>query len=390
MNAEEPADSAVEFTILMPCLDEAETLETCIRKARASLAALGLDGEVVIADNGSTDGSQAIAVRSGARVVDVPVRGYGAALQAGIQAARGRFVIMGDADDSYAFDDLEPFVEELRAGHDLVIGNRFEGGIAPGAMPSLHRHLGNPILSLLGRVLFRVPVKDFHCGLRGFSRSAICDLSLSSPGMEYASEMVVKASLGDLSIVEVPTTLKPDGRSRAPHLRTWHDGWRHLRFLLLCSPRWLFVYPGLTAMMLGLAGVAVLQFGPLTVGHVTLSTVSMVFFAFLTIIGFQIISFGIAARHLATALGVLPPRTSSRLLERFTLERGLVVSGCLLLLGLAVLVAVVSNWVAEGLGPLDGAATLRRAIPGLLLVAIGTQAVFTSFFLGGAMEKGPA
>ena len=231
----------MELTVVLPCLNEAETLAVCIRKAKASIAGLGIDGEVVIADNGSTDGSQDIARAEGARVVDVPIRGYGAALTAGIADAKGEFVIMGDADDSYDLSNLGPFVEALRGGADLVMGNRFAGGIEPGAMPALHRYLGNPVLTAVGRILFRSPVKDFHCGLRGFRREAILELDLRTTGMEFASEMVVKATLNKLNIVEVPTTLSPDGRSRAPHLRTWRDGWRHLRFLLLYSPRWLFL-----------------------------------------------------------------------------------------------------------------------------------------------------
>ena len=380
--AADPEEMAVDFTILLPCLDEAECLERCIRKAFGSIEQLGLAAEVLIADNGSTDGSQEIARRSGARVIDVPQRGYGAALQAGIVAANGRYVIMADADDSYALDDLEPFVLELLAGTELVMGNRFRGGVAPGAMPFLHRYLGNPVLSVFGRVLFGAPVGDFHCGLRGVSRSAILELSLSSPGMEYASEMVVKASLGGCSIAEVPTTLQPDGRSRAPHLRTWHDGWRHLRFMLSCSPRWLFVYPGAAFVACGLIGVAVLAFGPVTIGRVTLSTVSMVFFAFLAIIGFQVICFGIAARNQAAILGVLPENSGSRLLERFTLERGLLMAVAVFLVGLVPLAIVVGGWVAGGLGQLDPITTLHRAIPGLVLVAIGVQGAFASFFLG--------
>jgi glycosyltransferase involved in cell wall biosynthesis len=231
----------MELTVVLPCLNEAETLAVCIRKAKSSIASLGVDGEVVVADNGSTDGSQGIARDEGARVVDVPIRGYGAALMAGITEAQGTFVIMADADDSYDLSNLGPFLEALRGGADLVMGNRFAGGIEPGAMPALHRYLGNPVLTAIGRVLFRSPVRDFHCGIRGFRRDAIIGLDLRTTGMEFASEMVVKATLQKLAIVEVPTTLSPDGRSRPPHLRTWRDGWRHLRFLLLYSPRWLFL-----------------------------------------------------------------------------------------------------------------------------------------------------
>ncbi|MSX34697.1 MAG: glycosyltransferase, partial [Actinobacteria bacterium] len=256
----------MELSVVLPCLNEAETLAVCIRKARASMNELGIDGEVVIADNGSTDGSQDIARSEGARVVDVPTRGYGAALIAGITDAKGTFVIMGDADDSYDLSNLGPFIEALRGGAELVMGNRFAGGIAPGAMPALHRYLGNPVLTAVGRVLFRSPVKDFHCGLRGFRRDAILELDLRTTGMEFASEMVVKATLNKLTIVEVPTTLSPDGRSRPPHLRTWRDGWRHLRFLLLYSPKWLFLYPGIVVFLLGLILGGALLRGPINVG----------------------------------------------------------------------------------------------------------------------------
>jgi len=256
----------IELTILMPCLNEAETLATCIKKARAYLDGAGIAGEILIADNGSSDGSQAIAEGLGAIVVPVPMRGYGAALGAGIAAARGRFVIMGDSDDSYDFARLDGFVARLRDGADLVMGNRFKGGIAPGAMPPLHRYLGNPVLSTIGRVLYRTPVGDFHCGLRGFSRAAILRHGLTTPGMEFASEMVLKASLAGLKIVEVPTTLSPDGRSRPPHLRSWRDGWRHLKLLLTFAPFSLFLYPGFALLGLGMALFVPLLFAPLSLG----------------------------------------------------------------------------------------------------------------------------
>lgn len=241
----------MELTILMPCLNEAETLKSCIRKGRAFLREQGISGEVLVADNGSDDGSVALAEREGARVVHVAQRGYGSALIAGVQSAQGRFVIMGDSDDSYDFSRLHLFVEKLRQGEQLVMGNRFRGGIAKGAMPALHRYLGNPVLSFIGRLLYSTPARDFHCGLRGFDRRAVLDLGLNASGMEFASEMVVKASLHRLRVCEVPTTLSPDGRSRPPHLRSWRDGWRHLRFLLMMSPRWLLLYPGLALLSLG-------------------------------------------------------------------------------------------------------------------------------------------
>src|SRR3984957_18385150 len=279
----------MEFTILMPCLDEALTVETCIRKARAYIEKRRIAGEILIADNGSTDGSQGLARAAGATVVHIEKRGYGAARIGGIEAASGRFVIMADADDSYDFADLDGFVDRLRHGFKLVIGNRFQGQIKPGAMPILNRYLGNPVLSLIGRTLFASPIGDFHCGLRGFERQAILGLNLRAPGMEFASEMVVKASLASLQIAEVPTTLSPDGRQRAPHLRPWRDGWRHLRFMLLRSPQWLFLYPGLLIAALGLLGSTMLTMGPIQVpGVLVLDINSLLYFSVAGIVGVQI------------------------------------------------------------------------------------------------------
>ncbi len=295
-----------ELTILMPCLNEAETLATCIIKAVEYLERSGVSGEIVIADNGSTDGSQAIAESLGARVVPVPRRGYGAALIAGIEAAQGRFVIMGDSDDSYDFSRLDGFVERLRGGADLVMGNRFRGGIAKGAMPPLHRYLGNPVLSGIGRALYRTPVGDFHCGLRGFSRAAILRLGLSSPGMEFASEMVIKASLSGLRIEEVPTTLSPDGRSRPPHLRSFPDGWRHLKLLLTFAPFSLFALPG--ALLFGLGGLAFLAllFGPVQLGGVTFDIGALMLAATAAMTGAQMMWFHVLARTFAVRFGLLP------------------------------------------------------------------------------------
>ncbi|MBA2496813.1 MAG: glycosyltransferase family 2 protein, partial [Acidimicrobiia bacterium] len=290
----------------MPCLNEAETLATCIVKAQRSLVELGVRGEVVIADNGSTDGSQGIARDLGARIADVPAKGYGAALSGGMHAARGRYVIMGDADDSYDFTNLGPFLERLRAGDDLVMGNRFAGGIEAGAMPKLHRYLGNPVLTALGRLLFRSPCGDFHCGLRGVRRDAVLALDLRTTGMEYASEMVVKATLYDLAISEVPTTLSPDGRSRPPHLRTWHDGWRHLRFLLLYSPRWLFLLPGLLLMAAGTIAGALLLREPVEVGDTVFDVQTLLYCAIAIIIGFQAVVFAVFTKVFAISEGLLP------------------------------------------------------------------------------------
>ncbi|HEV2722568.1 MAG TPA: glycosyltransferase family 2 protein, partial [Thermoanaerobaculia bacterium] len=277
----------IELSIVMPCLNEAETIEVCVAKARRFLDTSGIDGEVVVADNGSRDASREIAGRAGARVVDVGERGYGSALQGGIAAARGRYVIMGDADDSYDFSALAAFVEKLRGGADLVMGDRFAGGVLPGAMPPLHRWLGNPVLSGIGRLFFRSPVRDFHCGLRGFSKAAYERMELRTTGMEFASEMVVKATLLGMRVDEVPIVLHPDGRSHPPHLRSWRDGWRHLRFLLLYSPRWLFLYPGFVLMLLGAVVAGWLLPRPRTLGGVTFDVQTLLYAGMAIVIGFQ-------------------------------------------------------------------------------------------------------
>jgi len=373
---------AVELSVVLPCLNEAETLTICIRKARASLDGLGVVGEVIVADNGSTDGSQDIARAEGARVVDVPRRGYGAALMAGIEAAHGDYVLMADADDSYALEDLGGFLRELRGGAELVMGNRFQGGIQPGAMPFLHKHLGNPVLSMLGRLFFHIPVGDFHCGIRAFRRDKMLELGLTTPGMEFASEMVVRASLAELRIREVPTILRPDGRSRPPHLRTWRDGWRHLRFLLAYSPRWLLLYPSILFQLLGLAGMLWLSVGPRTVGGVVFDVHSLLAFATMFVLGVQGLGLAVIARSYAAHLGLLAP--SLRLvkgLARFSLERGLVLGGLLLLLGVACFVVAVSSWGAGGFGPLDVVQSMRLPIVGTVLAVTGFQLITVSFTL---------
>lgn len=367
----------VELSIVLPCLNEAETLEVCLRKARKSLDDLGVEGEIVVADNGSTDGSQEIARRCGARVVDVPRRGYGAALTAGIAAAEGEYVLMADADDSYALDDLGGFLTELRAGADLVMGNRFQGGIAPGAMPFLHRWLGNPVLSKVGKLFFRIPVGDFHCGMRAFRRDKIIGLGLRTSGMEFASEMVVRASLAHLRITEVPTTLRPDGRSRAPHLRTWRDGWRHMRFLLAFSPRWLLFYPSLVLQIVGFLGLVLLSFGPAQIGDVGFDVHTMLAAATMFIIGLQGVGLSLIARSYAAHLGLLPPlsgRLSMRLV-RTSFERGLLFGGLLLILGIACFVVAVATWGAGGFGELDVVETMRLPILGMVLIVSGFQII---------------
>ncbi len=371
----------LELTILMPCLDEIETLATCIDKAQRFLREHAIAGEVLVADNGSTDGSIEAALAHGARVVHVPVRGYGAALAAGIADARGRFIIMGDSDDSYDFNRLGPFVEELRGGADLVMGNRFRGGIAPGAMPFLHRYLGNPVLSFIGRLFFRIPVGDFHCGLRGFRRERIQALGLTTTGMEFASEMIVRAALAGHDIREVPTTLAVDGRSRAPHLRTWRDGWRHLRFLLLFSPRWLFLYPGMLVMGLGALLVFALLPGPMALTpHITLDIHSIVVGSLAVLIGAQCISFAIIARRYAAVRGLLPPQDRiARLAVPNRLEPSLIVAAALALPGLGGLGWAIAQWWQADFGALAYGSLVRVLAVSCTLIALALQLAFTAF-----------
>lgn len=380
----------IELTILMPCLNEAETLATCIDKAKGFLARTGIKGEVLISDNGSTDGSREIAEAHGAQVVPVAQRGYGAALIAGIAAARGRFIIMGDSDDSYDFSRLDDFVGRLRDGADLVMGNRFKGGIAKGAMPPLHRYLGNPVLSNIGRVLYRTPVGDFHCGLRGFSRAAILKLGLTSPGMEFASEMVMKASLAGLNIAEVPTTLSPDGRSRPPHLRSWRDGWRHLKLLLTFAPFSIFLYPGLALLALGGALFLPLLFAPVTLGGVTLDTGTLIFAATFIMTGFQLIWFHALARLFAVRMNLLPtsPRFE-RLRARLSVDTACQVGAVFLVMAFLATVASVGFWASRGFGPLEAGTITRTASLVAVLAALGVQSVTNGFLWGLLTQKAP-
>ncbi|WP_405141881.1 glycosyltransferase family 2 protein [Sphaerisporangium sp. NBC_01403] len=372
----------MELTVVMPCLNEAETVETCVRKALACMAEHGIEGEVVIADNGSTDGSQQLARDAGARVVHVDEKGYGNALIGGIRAARGRYVIMGDADDSYDFTALLPFVEELRAGADLVMGNRFRGGIAPGAMPPLHRYLGNPVLSFIGRLFFPSAIRDFHCGLRGFRRDSILKLGLQTGGMEFASEMVVKATLQGLNVREVPTTLSPDGRSRPPHLRSWRDGWRHLRFLLLYSPRWLFLIPGAVLMALGLVAGAALTFGPVYIGKLAFDVDTLVGASAMVVIGFQAVLFGLFTKVYAAEEGFLPEdRRIKRLVDVVTLEKGLVAGSLLAIGGLAGMVASLAHWQVRNFGELIPAESLRLVVPSATALIMSFQTIFAALFI---------
>jgi glycosyltransferase involved in cell wall biosynthesis len=373
-----------ELTILMPCLNEAETLASCIAKARSFLDRSGIEGEVLVADNGSTDGSQMIAQASGARVVDIAERGYGSALIGGIRAARGRYVIMGDSDDSYDFSNLGLFVEKLRQNYQLVMGNRFQGGIRPGAMPPLHRYFGNPILTMLGRLFFSSSCGDFYCGLRGFERRAILALDLQASGMEFALEMVVKATTGKLRIAEVPTTLSPDGRSRRPHLRSWRDGWRSLRFYLLFSPRWLFLYPGTAMFLSGVLAMIWLLLGPLTIGDISFDIHTLLYGAVAIIIGVQSIQFWIFCKIYGMREGIVPPDPwfTSIIAAVARLEYWLITGGILLLIGLVLALAAVSSWVAVGFGDLNHPErTMRLVIPSAATIILAFQIVYGAFFV---------
>ena len=374
--------AALELSVVIPCLNEASTLGACIRKAQRSLEELGLSGEVVVADNGSTDGSQAIAEELGARLVPVAGRGYGSALSGGIAAARGRWVIMGDADDSYDFGDLGQMVEKLQDGYDLVVGNRFRGGIRPGSMPALHKYLGNPVLSFVGRRLFGTPCGDIYCGLRGFDREKVAALDIRSTGMEFAIEMVVKATMQGLTVTEVPTVLSPDAEGREPHLRTWRDGWRSLRLLLLYSPRWLFLYPGLALLAVGLAGMVWLLPAERTVGDVTFDVSTLLYAGLAIVVGLQSVYFFLTARWFGISEGLLPddPRFR-RLLGPHTLELGLVAGLLLVAGGLGLSVYALATWNEKGFGDLDYPDILRIVIPGATLITCGMQTVLSSLFL---------
>jgi glycosyltransferase involved in cell wall biosynthesis len=375
-------EGEVELSVVMPCLNEELTLAPCIERAQGCLREMKVLGEILVADNGSEDNSQQIALKHGARVVKVPHKGYGSALMGGIEAARGRYVIMGDADMSYDFGALAPFLERLRAGDELVMGNRFQGGIAPGAMKPLHRYLGNPVLTGIGRLFFGSPCGDFHCGLRGFNRQSILTLNLRTTGMEFASEMVVKATLYGLRISEVPTTLRPDGRDRPPHLRSWRDGWRHLRFLLLYSPRWLFLYPGIFLMLMGIGIGLWLLPGPKSVGNLRLDVHTLLYAALSIVVGFQGVCFGLFTKIFAISEGLLPDSPRLDKMFRFiTLETGLLIGFLLLLLGIVGSIAALGAWSRTDYGPLDPSQTLRLVIPAVTALMLGAQTILSSFFL---------
>jgi len=376
------AEQPVELSVVMPCLNEQETVAICVRKAMGALRAAGIPGEVIVADNGSTDGSVEFAQAEGARVVNIEQKGYGSALKGGILAARGKYVLMADSDDSYDFSHAPRFVEQLRTGSDLVMGNRFQGGIRDQAMPFLHRYLGNPVLSGIGRLFFGSPCGDFHCGMRGFRRDSFLQMDIRSTGMEFASEMVVKATLMRMKVSEVPTTLNPDGRNRPPHLRTWRDGWRHLRFLLMYSPRWLFLYPGIVLMLLGLAGCVLLLPGRRVFHGIGLDVHTLLYAFVAILLGFQLIAFATFTKVFAITEGLLPedPRLN-RMFRWITLETGLLVGGLLMLLGVGGSIFAVSGWARQSFGALDIEHTLRIVMPSVFALTMGVQITFSSFFL---------
>jgi Glycosyl transferase family 2 len=379
----DPVHHEIEVSVVLPCLNEARTVGICIDKALDSLARLGVRGEVIVADNGSTDGSQEIAFQHGARVVPVARKGYGSALQGGISAACGRYIIMGDADDSYDFSRLDAFIEKLRAGDDLVMGNRFKGGILPGAMPWLHRYVGNPVLTGILNLFFRTPIGDAHCGLRGFRKDMVEQLGLATPGMEFASEMVVKAALQKKKMSEVPTVLHPDGRDRPPHLRSFRDGWRHLRFMLLMCPTWLFLIPALTLLVMGVGLMVLLTGGPRHVGGVVLDIHSLLLGCLCLVLGYQTAWFWAFARYYSWSLGISrEPQAPTGLFRYLALERGLVIGGLLVSAGLAVNIGLCVWWWEVNLGSLQIQVTMRYAIWGATLMMLGMQTIYGSFLLG--------
>ncbi len=371
-----------KVSIVMPCLNEAETLQTCIRKAQCFLEASHITGEIIVADNGSTDGSVALAQEMGARVVHINERGYGNALQGGFEAARGQFIIMGDSDDSYDFSDLQAFIDALDDGYDLVMGNRFKGRIMKGAMPLLHRYVGNPVLSWIARLFFKSDIGDFHSGLRGFRKDALLSLNLQTTGMEFASEMVVKATMKGLKIKEIPITLYPDGRSHPPHLRTWSDGWRHLRFLLLYSPRWLFLYPGILLIIAGTFISSFLLGGPRKLGGITLDINTLLYAAFLIILGAQSVFFSLFTYVFGVNTDLLPKdELTQKLIRRIGLEKGILVSFAMILLGFVSSLGALIYWSENFFGPIDPTISMRWVIPGAVLFTLGFQSLFASFFL---------
>jgi len=370
----------MDVSLVMPCLNEERTVGICVRKAQAALSALGVKGEVIVADNGSTDRSVEIARELGARVVTQPVKGYGAALQAGIEASRGRIVIMGDADDSYDWGAIEPFVRKVEEGWDLVVGNRFKGGILPGAMPWLHRYVGNPVLSLFTRIAFGVGLGDVHCGMRAFTRSAFERMRTATSGMEFATEMVANAAHSGLRIAEVPTRLYPDKRDRPPHLRSFRDGWRHLRFILTYAPDYLYLGPGIALLLAGLLLQALLVAGPVQVAGQDLGIHYLALGAMLSLVGFNVINLGVLAKALMRQrYASLQSRMMAVLSRYFSLEGGLVTGTLLMLTGLATDAVILGIRLAHPNQPMEG--TVHLAFVATTLVVLGLNLVFSSFLL---------
>jgi glycosyltransferase involved in cell wall biosynthesis len=370
-----------ELSIVMPCLNEAETLETCIKKAQSFFDTQKVDGEIIIADNGSTDSSIEIAKTNNAIVVHAKQKGYGSALKAGIESANGTYIIMGDADDSYDFSNLSPYLDKLREGYDLVMGNRFKGGIEKGAMPFLHKYLGNPVLSFIGRLFFKINIGDFHCGLRGFSKAAYKKMNLKTSGMEFASEMVVKSKLNNLSITEVPTTLKKDGRSRKPHLKTWSDGWRHLRFLMLYAPNWVFLYPGILLAFVGILLSLLLILKPIEFNNITLDVHTLLYASSFLLLGFQFIIFYGLTKVFAVENELLPKSNRyNKLFKIINLEKGLIIGFIFLLVGILLSLKGLSIWQNTEYGSLDTSTTLRLIIPAITFLQLGIQTILFSLF----------
>jgi len=381
-NEAHSSSGEIELSVVMPCLNEAETVGVCVRKANEILRRSGISGEIIIADNGSTDGSAEIAEASGARIVRASEKGYGSAIRVGIAAALGTYVLMADSDNSYDFGQIPEFLNELRAGFDLVMGNRFRGGIAKGAMPPLHRYFGNPILTAIGRLFFSSPCRDFHCGIRAFRRDSFGRMDIRSTGMEFASEMVVKANLLRMAVAEIPATLSPDGRSRPPHLRSWRDGWRHLRFLFMYSPRWLFLYPGIALMLLGMAGCVWLLPGPQFIGGIGFDVHTLLYAFVFVLLGFQLVAFSVFTKVFAISEGLLPhdPRLN-RVFRRITLETGLTAGAILILAGVGGSAFAVSGWAGTTFGALNPSHMLRIVMPSVFALTLGVQIIFSSFFL---------
>jgi hypothetical protein len=380
MSVETRAGGQPELSVVMPCLNEAETLQACVEKARDGLRAAGVSGEIIVGDNGSTDGSREIALGFGARVVDVKEKGYGSALQGGIAAAAGKWVLIGDSDGSHDFSQIPRFVAALREGVDLVMGNRFRGGITKGAMPWSHRYFGNPALTYIARLFFKAPSGDVYCGLRAFTMEAYRKMDLRSTGMEFAVEMVVKAGLLGMRVAEVPATHLPAGRSRAPHMRTWRDGWRTLRFLLMYSPRWLFLYPGTFLLLLGLAAGTLLLLGQVTIGPLSFGINTLLYASAAVILGFQAIAFGIFTKIFAVSEGLLPEDPKlERAFKYVTLELGLAVGGGVTAVGFAAAVYSVFTWGTHQFLPMDPARMIRIVMPAVTALMLGVEIILSSF-----------